>query len=674
MQRIERAIRLKSALRERPRRRRREARPPGSTPVTSVSLREERALAFALAGLLPLYVALADGGLDRVVHQGVAVALWWAIALALLFHLLPRARAGNASRFALAAGGGVVAWALLSLLWTDSAELTTAEVARDIGLLGIPAVCVLGLNRDTWSAAAAGLSVVALAIPALAVLSRVAPDLIGEARLDSLASPRRLAFPLDYWNALGAWAAMAVGIGVGWSAHLRRPDLRALALAAVPVAAVCVYLTYSRGAVLAVAVAGVAAVGLARHRLTAVVHAVTALAATAAAIMAVRGAEEIAEGAGGSGGAGVALVVLLGAALAGGVAVWTLRADTDRVVLRPRSLRWAGAALGAAALVLAFALVSGVQGNAFDAAEPLSAADPAARLTSAGGTRDELWGSAFDAYVAQPITGLGPGTFELWWQRGGAEREQVRDAHSLYLETLAERGPPGFFLIVAFLGFLLVAALAGRRVVRSANEAGAAAGLIAAFLAFLVQAGVDWMWEATAVSVLALSAAAIAAAAAASRRERLQRSRAGLAVLVALAIAAGMAQVPGLVSLERLRASQSAFAAELPPEAVRLAEDAIQAEPWAASPYAWRSYLRLRLDRLEGARRDARAAVRREPTNPIHRLQVARVEVARENYDEARAALDALVRLGPGYAELVDETQQALSELETTEEGGQATG
>ena len=642
--------------------------------MASISLREERVLAFTLAALLPLYIALADGGLDPVVHRGAAVALWWALALGLLFRLLPRARASNGSRAALAAGGALVAWALLSLLWTDSAELTTAEIARDVGLMGIPAACLLGLNRETWSAAAAGLSVVALAIPALAVLSRVAPDLIGEARLDSLASPRRLSFPLDYWNALSAWAAMSAGIGLGWSAHLRRPDLRALALAAVPVAGVCVYLTYSRGGVLALGVAAVATIGLARHRLTTIVHAVAALVATGAAVLAVRGAEEIAEGSGGAGGAEVALVVLLGAALVGGVAVWTLRAGTDGIELPSRPLRRVGAVVAVAAAVLAFAVAGGAPGGGLDAGEPHAASDPAARLVSAGGTRDELWGSALDAYVAQPLTGLGPGTFQLWWQRGGAEREQVRDAHSLYLETLAERGPPGFFLLVAFLGFLLVAALAGRRVVRTSEEAGAAAGLIAAFLAFLVQAGVDWMWEATAVSVLALAAAAIAAAAAAARRERTQRSPAGLAALVALAIAAGITQVPGLVSLERLRASQSAFAADLPPEAVRLAEDAIQAEPWAASPYVWRSYLRLRLDRLDGARRDARAAVRREPTNPIHRLQVARVEVARENYTEARAALDAAVRLGPGYAELADEADRALSELEAAEKDSRGAG
>lgn len=601
------------------------------------AIREERALAFLFAAAIPLYLALRDGAIDLVVRHEAAIALWWALALALAFRVLPRARVGGGGRRALLVAAGVVAWSALALLWTDSVERTSVEIARAIGLVGFPAVVLLGLNRDSWTAAAAGLSVAVLAIPLLALISRLIPELFTEAQLDAAFGGRRLAFPLDYWNAVAAWSAMAVGVGLGWSVHLRSRFLAGLALATVPVAGLTVYLTYSRGGALAAAVAIAAVVALSRSQAIALAHAVAAVSATLAGVLAVRAVPEVANGTGAAGAAWVALAVLAACAVCVALPRWLRRSRLERI--RPsRRLVTSVAVVGAIGVVVAaFAIAAGSEGRSLAPGDPVASGDPAARLLSAEGSRGELWGSALDAFASQPVSGIGPGAFDLWWQAGGPDREAVRDAHSLYVEALAELGLPGLILVIGFLGLLGAAALATHRLIAReaggtrSTEFGAATGLTAAFAAFCAHAAVDWLWEATAVAVLALLAAGIAGAGSARPRRHASGSLWVRAGGVALAIAAGASQVPALTSEQRLRASVSARNAGDSAEALRLADAAIAAQPWAASPYAWRAGLAAESGRFEAARRDADAAIERDPGDPRYLRILSRVEELAED-------------------------------------------
>ena len=134
--------------------------------------------------------------------------------------------------------------------------------------------------------------------------------------------------------------------------------------------------------------------------------------------------------------------------------------------------------------------------------------------------------------------------------------------------------------------------------------------MIAIFAVFLVTAGVDWMWEETAVAALGLGAIAVAAAGG-SRRLRRRRRRGRLwrpgvrPAAVALALLAAAVQVPGLVATQRVRASQAAARAGDLPRSEQLAREAIDAEPWAAGPH-------LQLALVLEARRAPRA----EPAGP----------------------------------------------------------
>jgi tetratricopeptide (TPR) repeat protein len=244
------------------------------------------------------------------------------------------------------------------------------------------------------------------------------------------------------------------------------------------------------------------------------------------------------------------------------------------------------------------------------------------------------------------VKGIGAGSFEFWWAREGSG-EYVRDAHSLYLETLGELGLPGLILVLALLGLLAAAVLRGRRAADRSATIAASTGLGAAFCVYIFFAGVDWMWESTAVTVLALGAATVAAAPAAELGRHRRRLSLDRLSVVLLAVVAGGAQVPAIVGTERIRASQFDRLVGDLGGAERAADDAIDAEPWAASPYAERAVVALAEGDYEEARENARRAIAREPTYWWHRHLLMRVQTARQDEEAALAALAQARRLYP---------------------------
>jgi putative inorganic carbon (hco3(-)) transporter len=100
--------------------------------------------------------------------------------------------------------------------------------------------------------------------------------------------------------------------------------------------------------------------------------------------------------------------------------------------------------------------------------------------------------AALDMWRAHPLTGVGPGNFETHYlsyapARNLDQRAEVRSAHSLYLESLAETGLLGAIAFFGLIAFALRRAWRGRR---SGNgRLGLLAeGAIVALFAFLVAA------------------------------------------------------------------------------------------------------------------------------------------------------------------------------------------
>jgi hypothetical protein len=143
-----------------------------------------------------------------------------------------------------------------------------------------------------------------------------------------------------------------------------------------------------------------------------------------------------------------------------------------------------------------------------------------------------------DQVLAHPLLGTGAGTFGLYWARSGKAIAVGGglDAHSLYLETLAELGPLGLVLLLA----MLLAPLRRALTLRHAPYVSTAVG---AYVAFLVHAGLDWDWEMPAVVVAALCCAAAVATAELPATRPL--GRAARATLLAVGLALGACAIAG---------------------------------------------------------------------------------------------------------------------------------
>ena len=606
-------------------------------------------LAFAAAAGLIVVLALDDGGYDIVTRQELGVVIWAVIALGVAFGVLPRGRPTVGAWVAL---GSIAAFAVLNVValgWTESEEKTFAELARVLQYAGLVTLAYSALNRDTWRAAAAGLATAALVVPLLSLVARLAPDLITDDAVREL-DIDRLSYPFGYWNGVAAWGAMAVAIGLVWSAHAKQTAVRALALAALPAAALTVYLTYSRGGVIATAVAVLAAVALSRNRWTVAAHVLIAAGGAGLAVLAARDHEQIARATGDDGAGAVLLVLVLAAIACATVAVTTRLAGLDRLRLSSNAARISVAVGLLVAALLAVAVRDDVSQAWDDFRHERTVAigpEPTSRLSTLGGNRYEVWSTAVDAFEGDPLSGIGPGSFEFFWSREGDDPQFARDAHSLYLEQLAELGIPGALIVLVMLGALLAAALAGRRRLTRDPDFGAASAAIAALLVFLLYAGFDWIWELPAIGGLALGGAAVAGAAAFPRWGARPVSPGPRVTMIAIALVAAAIQVPGLVSTERLRASGAELRGGSVERAHELADDAVQAEPWAAEPYVQRALVEEQEGDLTAAREDAREAIDRERTNWRRHLVLARIEARAGHRSAVNAELAEARRLAP---------------------------
>lgn len=607
----------------------------------------------AAVALVLLYGLRGSGSYDLGSYEQNGLVVWWLVAVGFALGLLPRTRPARPMVALISALLAYAGWTALSLIWTSSSELTFAEVARVLGYLGLVVLVSTALDRRTWRPGTAGLGFGGLVICVVAVGSRLAPGVFGHDQVDAILHTDRLSVPFGYWNSVGAWGAMCTAIGLAWSSHDRALAHRAVALGLVPLATLTTYLTYSRAGAGGTVLAVLAVLALSRNRITVLIHGAVAAAATGLVIAAVRSAHAVqyATGTAGAGTVVLALVVAVGACCAIALLTGIGHVDPLRV---PRAVARA-VAIVATVLVVVAGVIAGPQlaHKAWDSFKRTptaqSATSPTARLTSLSGTRYQLWKAMLKAFEAHPFDGIGAGTTEFWWNEHATEGEFVRDTHNIWLQNLAELGIPGFLLIVAIAVSALWVGIASRRRVRRTVSVGATTAFVAAFIVYLLQASVDWMWESTTVTILALAGIAAIGVRLGGPAPSIR-----VPVRVALVVAAtlaGVLQLPGMLSNAAIQRSQSAARSANLNSALGWAQQAVDAEPWSASAY---QQLGLVLESAGQLRRAAAAlhdAIEREPQNYAHWLILARIDAELRRIGPAVQAYDRARQLRPFASE-----------------------
>ena len=420
----------------------------------------QRSFTFAAAAAAVVVLAWSSGGYFPsewgLVTLGFLLVL---LATILLSESVEIGRSGIVLLGALAAFG---AWQLLSLLWSSSPSMPVSESERTLLYLAAAATLILCLTASTVPALLGGIAAGVTVVSVYALGTRLAPGTIGGAYDPS--SGYQLAKPIGYWNALGLLAVSGLVIVAGIA--IRRDALRAsiAAVAAVPLG-VCLYFTYSRGSLLALAAALVVLVALTESRLRAVVLlgvllvpplVGVALASRSNALTTAGATLQTAQREGHRlawelvGLAALAVVLQVAAALIG-----------PRVRLSDRVRRVV--AVGAVAAVVLGGVAAVVHEGgpetiadraraAFVAEPPTTATGLDRRLLSASGNgRSAYWRVAARMVESKPLLGEGAGSFSRTWLRERPVANEARDAHNLYLETLAELGPIGLVLLLLVL-------------------------------------------------------------------------------------------------------------------------------------------------------------------------------------------------------------------------------
>ena len=189
-----------------------------------------------------------------------------------------------------------------------------------------------------------------------------------------------------------------------------------------------------------------------------------------------------------------------------------------------------GAAVGGAVVLVAAGLL-GLGGpsaiaKSFAADTTGDGADLNERLFSLSGNgRVEQWRVALDDAFENPVLGSGAGSFKRYWLEHRPGAWSIRDAHTLYIEMLAELGPVGLALILAVFGFPLVLAVRARH--RPLVPIAAAV-----LVAFLARAAIDWDWEFPVLTLVALACASVIVAEATDASDPIRRSRIALLATV----------------------------------------------------------------------------------------------------------------------------------------------
>ena len=600
------------------------------------------------AGLGLVLVSFAAGGYFPTAWAWGAV-----VALTVVAAFLVLGDAVWPSSLAVASLGGLAGlgvWTWIALIWSEVPAATVLEGLRLLMYVSVLTALVLIVKRATvpvllWASFAA-----VFIASSYGLLTRLFPERLGV--FDPIAGGR-LAEPLTYCNALGVFAAMGLLLGFGFAARGHNIVARAVAGATLPVLAATVYFTFSRGAWVAAALGLALAVTVDPRRLQFILAGVVLAPASVAAVMVSSSESALSRTdaplrAASHEGHRLAVYLLAFVALSGLVALCLALAEQRVAPPRPARLAFAGLVMVAAVgcLLATFARYGGpatIAHRGYDAFTTTGGPDPIDLnehlISFSGSHRPQIWHAAWRDYRANPVLGSGPGTFEQYWNKHRTIKLKLRDAHSLYLEVLAELGPVGLLLLLVALGAPLVAAVIAR-------GHPLVPGVLAAYVAYLAHAAIDWDWEMGALTLVALAcAAALLVAAEKGDQARLALPPVarigGLTVALLLLVPAFI----GLAGASAVEASDAALSKGNYAEAASQARKGARWWRWSPQPWKQLGEAQAGQDDFAAAQRSFRKAISKDGRDWTIWYDLSTVTVG----SKSARALHEAARLNPRY-------------------------
>ena len=626
-----------------------------------------------VAAVAVLYVALAaaNGGYSSELTAGATVGIWWAVVIGLAMGAWPRSRVPASAVGAGASLAALAAWTAISIGWASDAGGAFVEVVRALGYLGLFILVVIASPRASARMWLSGLALGLVVVAGLGLASRFEPSFVGNQNLGTFlpSAAGRFSYPIGYWNGLAAAMAAGILLLVWLGGHARAAWLRAVAVGGDPVA--------DPGHLLRL---------LARRRPGRRGRAGGPPGDRPGPRSNVRRRPD------GRGWRRAARLAREPQARARRRPDQLSRREPRATRCSPSRSRWwlpSGCSgflsddwledldvpprlTRAVAIGTVIAVVAGIlaanpaarwsefkQVGALDVQTTYNAA----HLSSGGGSgRYQFWSAALDAWKGDPVDGIGAGGYEAYWDQHGTLVMPVRNAHSLFFETMAELGVVGLVGVLGLLGF---AAAAGIRRGPTRSPGAVLGAALAIFTAGVVSAAIDWTWELPACFGLVVLAAGLLAGPALEPEtafgaelhavERLEGARSRAAA----AVRAGRGDAPRRVGrdLGRRRCCSSprsdwaTVARRRPTETSRpprrTPASAIKIEPWAAAPRLQLALVEELAGNLPAANREVSEAIDRAPDNWQLWFVRTRLDVKSGDVDGARRALERARELNP---------------------------
>lgn len=607
------------------------------------------------AGLLaaaPLWIwwAVWKGGYPPAIFlAGIGYLALAALALR-LFAAQPKLDRAAWPLIALAA---LTAWTLLSLLWADDRGAAETTAARQVLLLGAFALPVL------WPPSARALVVGIALVPAVALCGAVSA--IGGALGDvTTLVDGRLAGPTGYTNASAAlFAAGGLTAVVLASRRELEVPVRAAALAASGGLLGTFVLTQSRGGVVALALTLLLAFALLQGRLRLLVP--VALVALAVGVI-LDPLLEVRRLAVEGGDATTALRDGVRALAFATLGLWTIgtayAALDSRVEIKAATVRRLTAAVG---VLLAAALLTGAAAVVVSGPDPGEwvsqrvedfktpdygslESQPTRFTGDLGSNRYDYWRVSAEIFADEPLTGSGAGNFIAPFLERRHARKSTLYSHSIWMETLAELGAPGFLALVAFLVTLILALVRATRRQPTSRWIVVAAILPLAYV--LLHGTIDWI---TVFPVVVVPPLALAGAATGGGRQGGPGDRGSKLASLAIVTALLLASIPAATLLVANGLSDRAAATwrNRPDGATADLERAASWDPLSSTPFVRLGVIDIVLERPARAREAFRSALERDSSAWYPRLQLGLLAAAAGHRERAIGYLEAALARNP---------------------------